>query len=138
MEAALAAGANPNATVKMKPDMPPVSMLEASLQYGGTGAVALLQHRANAKLPPPEGAQLLGKAIQSHYAEVVSLMLDQGIPVNAPMGDSWTLLTLACYHNDVPIVKMLIERGEKPNSMLQAAGYEGKSALHFASSQNAE
>ncbi|KAH7159745.1 ankyrin repeat-containing domain protein [Dactylonectria estremocensis] len=48
--------------------------------------------------------------------DMVHQLIESGVDVNAKDGDSMTALQLACFRENLPIVKMLLEAGADPNA----------------------
>ena len=59
---------------------------------------------------------LLEKAITKHALRIVTLLLDRGVPVKPKYPNTEPPLNIAVEKKDLPIVKLLLERGADPNA----------------------
>jgi ankyrin repeat protein len=75
----------------------------------------------------------LVKAVQGKHVEAAQRLLDQGAPANARAENGVTALAQAVLMESVPLVKLLLEHGADPNSVVTGSTvYESEAPLHLA------
>lgn len=80
-----------------------------------------------------EREESLHAAINAGDADKVRQLIREGVDVNATLTDGWRPLTLAAYHNELEIAKILIEAGADVNSGLGLwHPFQGSTPLLYA------
>jgi hypothetical protein len=107
VQALIDAGADVNAQMEM---LCPFSALEFAIEDGHTEIVKLLL-QAGASFQVEAGFCLLVDAAERSNADIVQLLIDAGLGVNAQNDQAETPLTVACRSTQVEIVQTLIAAG---------------------------
>lgn len=101
--------------------------------YNGLGGVVEKLYVKGAEINHKGWNPLLYAASAGH-AEIVQLLLDGGVPVNATSDNGTTALMMAARGNHTVTVKVLLKNGADPNIRNEAGG----TALQWALARNRE